>query len=767
MARTIGPIQGAGTQVTERDAPQSITPASIGWSAYAGLLERGPTNELIWAFSKTDAIRKTGGLIKDSHLPDCIRDYFDLAAGAGGLLLVRVTDGTELPASKTIYTRNATSRVQLGRIEAKNGGKWGGSLLQAAGQVADEAVDITETTVTTGVTTWNEDQWAGANLRLAGVPNTTYPVLSSTAAGVLTVASDMTMASDLAGGADVTNDWYDLEFPATAGKGLSVKIDDGENDPDNEFSLAVTLDGVEVKPRWDNLSADPASPRYWVDIINTDSANEFIKAVDVYTGTRTAATRPANLYGNHNTLAATVLTADVHEFVIAGSGDPTVALGTISSEDREQVLTLTLTDPTSFDVVSDLYGAVGSGVMGSEFDSDVPFVPAFTVTAGGTPMVAAETLTLVFKPVGAPNELVGGVLFPDKVQNPTNSYRIIGNTYNTITVAVGSDMATDVSGGGTAFMVVGKSKLAGGRDGNAGVDDNDYVQAYDVDNSLFLQMRGKNLGLVKLACPGVTSTAVQKAGAAFVSSLVAGAHQWRYDIPSNLTTEAGIENHVNKTLGKSPYGDFCVTGPSFVYVNDTEAPGKLKLISSTGMIHGREASIAANYGGYHKAEAGVAATLPRIVKLTTGERLLNEEFLNPRGINIIKLKNGNFVLHGNKTVTSNTGWQFKHKREVMSYYINSLSENFDFTLFEFNDPDQWDVIRGALLTFFNPEYTKRALDNTYPFDEALEIKIDQENNTGFTQSLGDVHADINVRIVNSIERLRIGLSKAGVIDTSA
>jgi len=764
MPRKFGPIQAAGTQVTERDAQQPIQPSALGWCAYAGMLERGDPGELIWCLDESDAIKKTGGYISESHLPDSIRHYFRLAGGAGGLLLARVTDGTEVASTVPLYMRR-TSRTRLGTLAAKNGGRWGGRSQRATGVEADVS-PFTETTLDTGISTWNTDQWAGAYLELSGVSNSRYQVISNDDAGVLTVAADATMVTDL-GGSPTDFRWY-LVLETASGKGLKFEIGDGAADPTNEFSLSVYLDGSLVG-EYDDLSVEDDADRYWVDVINDDSSNHYVTATDLWLGARPANIRPANVYGTALSVTATILTADLADFSVssAGSGDPTFAIGTTTSSHLEQVITITMADATSGVAVSDLFGALGTVTLGSEFTSTVKWVPPFTVTAGGTALSAADVLTVQYKPLGAVDELVGGYLHPDKIDNGTNVYRIVSNTHNTITVAVGSQMATDIAGGSDEFHVVAKQELSGGRDGHAGVSDNDYVQAYDTDTSLFLQLNGKQLGLVKFACPGVTSTAVQKAGAAFVSSGRVGAQEWRYEVPSSLTEESALDEHVNRTLGRSAWGDYVVSAHSFAYVNDPQVDGRLKLVSTTGMIHGRETGMAATVLGYHKPGAGTAATLPDIVKLVTGERLLSEEFLNPRGINVLRKKNGQFVIWGNRTVTSNTGWRFKHSRETMSYYINVLRESFDFSIFELNDPLQWAIIRSSLLGFFQAEYAKRALDNTFPLSDSLVIKIDTENNTAFTQSNGELNAEVTLRIVNSVEQVKFGIGKAGVIDSGA
>ena len=112
------------------------------------------------------------------------------------------------------------------------------------------------------------------------------------------------------------------------------------------------------------------------------------------------------------------------------------------------------------------------------------------------------------------------------------------------------------------------------------------------------------------------------------------------------------------------------------------------------MIHGREARIAADNNGYHKAEAGVDAILPKILKIPTGDAILDEEQLNPVGIQVVKKVKGNFILWGDRTLHIDPTWKWKHQRELMSYYEHVLQENFDWIVFAINDPE---VEKMALL----------------------------------------------------------------------
>ncbi len=341
-------------------------------------------------------------------------------------------------------------------------------------------------------------------------------------------------------------------------------------------------------------------------------------------------------------------------------------------------------------------------------------------------------------------------------------FRITDNNHKTITVTGGSDL-TDDGAIADKWLVEAALRLTGGIDGNASVADTHYeTQAWDPDSSPFNRIRDKNLGLVKFATPGVTATAVANAGAAYAE---AKNHQYRYEFPANITTENGAIEHINDTLGRNDYA--VATLPSWCDMTDPDADGepKLKTVPNVGMIHGWEARCAANFDGYHKAAAGVDATLPQIVTIPTGDVILNEELLNPVGISVIKKKKGNFVLWGDRTCSISTEWRFKHHRELMSYYEQTLMESFDYVVFAINDAVEQKPLLNALRIFFRPEWNKRALRGK-TFDEAAIIKIDDENNTDATMADGDMFADLSLKLADTIERFRIRIGKQGLFEST-
>lgn len=761
--RRIGPTRGAGTVLIEQEGQKQIAPAALGWAGLAGIMEKGPTNKLIYASSATQFARRCGGIIDDSLLPDSAQDYYRLANGAGGLILQRVTDGNEVQAQANLYCRGSDPSYDylLGYIKAHNGGRWGGKWLRekhTAAAAGDFGTNTLQMDVPAG--SLPVDLYKGGTLLLLSAGNNVVgPILSSTADGLLTVPTNYNLANIQGGGSDL--DFY-IEL-YNDGKEVKFIVNDGEENPTTEFSLEIYVDGAFVK-KYPNLHTDPSNARYWVKLINEDTDNFEIEAVGVWSGAHNTEALPANYWGEvDGAPTTTVLTAKTDGWKIDSPNTtfPDVTVD-VQPYALRQVLTFTFTDADNANVASDVLGDLGTyditGGAWTVFPTN-KYLPLITIANASGTLAAGDVVTVYYK-VFTPDELIGGWLYPDKVNFPNTRFRIIDNTINTITVAAGSDLTTYASDR-DAFQVAYPQELRGGRDGSAEVGDAEYVNGpWDVDSSLFNRVKGQQLGLIKFATPGVTATAVQKAAVAYAN---AKNHTYRYEIPSGTTDEFAAVSYINDTIGRNDFG--CCAFPSYGYVADPlgQGEGKQKLVSLTGMILGREARIAANWDGYHKAAAGEQAILNHVLDIPTGDRELNEEILNPAGLQPIVKKNGNFVIWGDRMVNVDPTWKWKHQREAMSYYEHVLGDNFDWIIFQINDPVEWSLALAALQQYFLPEWRKRALrGNT--FQEAAIIKVDSEINTDATAAAGDMHANVSLKLADTVERFIITIGKQGVFE---
>jgi hypothetical protein len=506
---------------------------------------------------------------------------------------------------------------------------------------------------------------------------------------------------------------------------------------------------------------DPTSKNNVEAVVNEDGTNYEIEVDVLWSGGFTDQIRPADEFGEVASVLNNVITKELIQSLVTspGGADPTIALGATNDDMEAQQLVGTVSGGgTTITWVSDKFGTLTpTETIGVAWAPDSPYVPPLTVTNGGTALSDGDTITIDYMPM-EPDALIGGDLYPDYGGDKRTSIYVIDNDHETITVDAAIDLTTYTSAA-KRYMVAFAHELQGGYDGVA-PDDADFTTAMNPATTLVKRFAGKNKGLVRMASPGTTTTLVQKAGAALAEAF---GYEWRYEIPESVTDEDSAIGQIDDTLGRN---DFAVAAfPNFGKVRVTELAG-LKTISLVGAIMGREALIAKNYNGYHKAAAGIGVTLPRVVELTTGEAILNEEKLNPRGIQIIKFNKGNCIVWGDRTVALDPAWKWKHQRELMSYYEHVLLENFDWIIFAINDPVTQNEALSALKSFFIPEWVKRALRGD-TFDEAAIIKVDNEINTDLTRAAGDLNAEVTLRLADTVERFIITIGKAGVFESVA
>lgn len=756
--RRFGPTLGAGVVIREEDADKPIQQAQLGVTGYMGIMERGPIDMIFLASKKKDYLAKAGGYIPESQLPDCAFDFYNFGNGAGELWLKRLTDGTHRDGELVLKSRHSPVRQDVLKIISayagkSNPGRWAGKKQVIVG----EYTAVTAFTLSTGKTV-KLNEFKDALLRLSAVPGKSYKVLSNTTAGVFTFASDVDLVTDINGD---PNQLYSIEL-TNDGRELGIEVIDGEDSPTTEFGLVAYLNGAEVK-RYKNLSMDPDSPNYVEKAINDDSSNYYFKVQDLFSGTITAAVRPANHYGVIKTVTATILTADIHSVVVNSPGGSGAALSalTYGGSIKKDTLTLTCTVAgplATFTVASAVQGALPNLTEGTPYVTN-EYSLNFTLAVVGTDFAIGDVITIETDPFPV-NGFVDGFLVPDYVNARRTKYQIVANTVNSITVKTGSDL-TSVGAISDQFMVEAPLGLGKGYDGIEAVNDATYIAAWDTASGQFNALFGKNKGFVKLATPGVTATAVQKAGLAYAEAKNYG---YRIEIPANIIDESAAEQYINETIGRNDFGK--VHFPSYAYVTAPAPAQGLKLVSMTGAIHGREALVAKNYDGYHKIAGGIDVTLPNVVKLPTEEKVLDEELLNPAGINVLKFNKGNCIMWGARSISIDPAFRFVQKREQLSHYENVLRENFDYIIFAINNQTAKSRVLTSLVAYFQPEFAKGALSGN-TFEDAASFKIDDENNTPVTEANGDLNAEIKLRLADTIERFIITIGQAGIFESLA
>jgi hypothetical protein len=779
-----GPTLDAGVVIVEKEAEKSIEASLLGSTAYVGILDRGPVAELITTVGKKDMLAKTGGLIPDSLLPDANQDFWDHSEGAGVLFLYRVTDGTEVVSTLTLWDRS-WPRNQVIRVDADNGGKWAGNRDTV---VADlDAVPGDSTTETTvklpDAYVVAEDKWKNGYIAFTET-GLQYQITGNTegdgvTGSVVTVTSDSEMLSDFGAGSDTEITLLNVSQDVWGqDKHLAVEVLDGQINPSTEFGLKVYINDELVKT-YPDLSMDSNSTRYFLNMINDDPTNNYIAVTNLWVGAVTASNRPANFYAE---IADTEIAAKqidlatvLLESVFTGSGGPhTFGAFTYGASVIRDTYELEYT--AAWALVSTDKQAEHTfpvPVSATPYAADNPYSFGFTVTESAPS--SGDKFTINLLPLVEDEAIGGRLFFPDESFAPKQGWVITDNAEDTADITTG-----DLTNGGAISGTINvrlqyRQQLQDGYDGIAGIDENDYLDAFDVATSEFNKVvSAKGWGLIKFACPGVTEVLtssitslaaaqlVEKGGVAYAE---AKNHQYRLEVQqTGSTDEIVVRDYVQTVMGKNDYEKVCFHG--YVKVSDPVLTDRLKTVPTTGMIHGREAKIARAYNGYHKVAAGIDVKFPRIRELLTKDTVLNGEILNPAGLQRIEIKGGNFVLWGARIPSVDPAFKFTQHRELLTYYEQVLIGSFDWVVFAINDPIEQPGLIAALQSFFYPEWVKRAVRGD-KFEDAVQIKIDEENNTDLTRAAGDLNADITLRLADTVERFVITIGKAGVFEATA
>lgn len=482
MTRVFGAIKGAGTQVRERVGAQAETPSAFGQVAVTGAFRSGPVGVAKTVASLAEYRRIFGGLTQDSQAPLAVEDYFRFGRGAGGVHVVRVTDGSEVASRLVVRDRNVDLSVvektpatriaaTLATFRAANGGRWGGRRKLYAGDVSlPSAIGGSGTTVTTGVAML-KNEWAGATLRFhADDPTRSYTVASNTSAGVLTLRG--AVSSLVTGGSDGR---YSLELANVhevtgALEGVAVEFEDGGEDPSADFGVRVYRDGSPARA-WLDVDLDSGGDTYWHAAVADDPDNyELAVGVDGLVGDPAdPLKRPAN-FAEIPAPAGVAATTVAFQIVrwqrtSGGSGNPfldTVNDVTWGTDPRPCTITLTWTGATTATVAVafDDGGAVANLpnlTLGTAYASQHPWLPGFTVRSGGTAPDAADTLVITVRPLPANLAAKGAWFYPAASTGSGNvrtRYRVIANTYSTITLPAGTDVTSTVIAPGAPTLTV-------------------------------------------------------------------------------------------------------------------------------------------------------------------------------------------------------------------------------------------------------------------------------------------------------------------------
>jgi phage tail sheath protein FI len=181
---------------------------------------------------------------------------------------------------------------------------------------------------------------------------------------------------------------------------------------------------------------------------------------------------------------------------------------------------------------------------------------------------------------------------------------------------------------------------------------------------------------------------------------------------------------------------------------DSNSDGLLE-VPPSGHIAGIYARVDSERG-VHKAPANEAilGALDVAQKISKAE----QNGLNPKGVNCIRVLNDNILVWGARTVGGDENFDLKYVnvRRTLLYLRKSIDQGTQWVVFEPNAPDLWKRITRNVSDFLTVVWRSGALFGTTP-QQAFYVKCDAETNPPEERELGRVITEIGVAIVRPAE----------------
>jgi phage tail sheath protein FI len=157
-----------------------------------------------------------------------------------------------------------------------------------------------------------------------------------------------------------------------------------------------------------------------------------------------------------------------------------------------------------------------------------------------------------------------------------------------------------------------------------------------------------------------------------------------------------------------------------------------------------------NARGVHKAPAN--EPILGALNVTQLISRADQDTLNPKGVNCIRVLNDNILVFGARTIggDANADLKYINVRRTLLFLRESIDEGMQFVVFEPNTPALWQKITRNTTAFLTNVFRSGALFGTTPA-EAFFVKCDAETNPPELRELGQVVTEIGVSIVRPAE----------------
>lgn len=500
------------------------------------------------------------------------------------------------------------------------------------------------------------------------------------------------------------------------GNYLYLQIEDGSTDPGNSFSVTVRRqDEVDLVPAdflnvapletHDNLSMDPASPNYVVDVLAESSL-----LVD-------AALDAANVS----------LQSGFHR----GGNQPSLPVGA----------NLNFQVNVDGDGYQQVALAAGPANMAAVATAIQTAVTGLSPLKASTPAAAFTGFTAVVVDGGTPTE---HLLLTSGTSAATSSVRVQNASSNNVAVSLRlGDGNGGYSESGIAVrrpanadsIQIGDAAVAApvtaatlGLDGTAALDELSYGAGFaHLDNKTDFSL---------LAVPGVGTSTMVDQGMAYCQNRPLQDVFYVGEMDQDDDTPAEAESFRNNLTVPNSYG--AVYFPWIRSLDPTGAAAEPVLLPPSGYIAGLFARIDGRRGVW-KAPAGTEATINGAVGLGINLTDTQQGNLNRIHVNCLRrFASAGIVSWGARTISSDAEYKYVPVRRMAIMLRVSIYNGIQWAVFEPNDEDLWAALRLNIGSFMTTLFRQGAFQGGSP-SQAFFVKCDGETTT---------QADIDLGVVN-------------------
>lgn len=150
-------------------------------------------------------------------------------------------------------------------------------------------------------------------------------------------------------------------------------------------------------------------------------------------------------------------------------------------------------------------------------------------------------------------------------------------------------------------------------------------------------------------------------------------------------------------------------------------------------------------------KAPANATVSGIVGLDYRTTTVEQEDLNPEGINVVRAFGSEGIrVWGARTLSSDTSWKYINVRRLFNMVEKTIKDGTSWVVFEPNDPTTWGRVWGTLDGFLRGLWRQGAFFGTSPAD-AYFIKVDSETNPPDVINRGELVVEVGIAPVKPAE----------------